>query len=151
MNTKQGLYFEEIALNQEFITSGRTITETDVVNFAGISGDYTQLHTDVEYARESPFGQRIAHGLLILSIASGLTVQMRFLEGTIIAFRELTWKFSKPVFIGDTIRVKVVATEKKKMRRLGGGLVMFDLSVTNQKDELVQKGVWRVLIAAKPE
>jgi acyl dehydratase len=143
------MYFEEFEVGSEMISVGRTITETDVVNFAGISGDYTQLHTDEEHAKGSLFGKRVAHGVLVLSIATGLAVRLGFIEGTALAFRELTWKFSQPVFFGDTIRVKSRVKELKPMPRLGGGSVIFDVSVINQDGKTVQKGEWNMLVASQ--
>ncbi|MFN2196995.1 MAG: MaoC/PaaZ C-terminal domain-containing protein, partial [Anaerolineales bacterium] len=100
----RGKYFEEFEVGQRIVTAGRTVTEADVVTFAGLSGDFNQMHVDAEYSAKSMFGQRVAHGLLGLSIASGLAVQTGVLEGTILAFREITeWKFSRPIFLGDTI------------------------------------------------
>jgi 3-hydroxybutyryl-CoA dehydratase len=145
----RGLYFEEFEENLELVTPGRTITETDIQLFAGLTGDYTQIHTDVEFCKDTVFGQRIAHGLLGLSIASGLATRMGFIEGTAVALREISWKFTAPIFIGDTIHVKVVASHKKAMPRLGMGLITFDVSLVNQKDEVVQKGQWKALIQSQ--
>src|SRR5512134_1781691 len=104
--TPRGMYFEEFQVGQVIYSAGRTITESDIVAFAGLSGDFNQMHVDAEYSARTPFGQRVAHGLLVLSIASGLAVQTGVMEGTVIAFREVNdWKFIKPVFIGDTIHV----------------------------------------------
>jgi len=147
--TTRGTYFEEFEIGTEVTSPGRTITEADVVNFAGLSGDYTQLHTDEEFAKETPFGQRIAHGALVLSIATGLAARLGFLEGTALAFRELTWKFSQPVFIGDTVHLKARCKELKPKPRLGGGSVIFDVWVVNQEGKTVQKGEWHVLVASK--
>jgi acyl dehydratase len=91
------------------------------------------------------FGRRVAHGLLILSIASGQAVRLGFMEETVLAFRGLEWKFQRPVFIGDTIRLRVTVEDKKDMRRIGGGLVIFKLEVVNQKDEICQRGTWDIL------
>jgi acyl dehydratase len=146
----RGKYFEEFAIGEEVVSPARTITEADVVMFAALTGDYNQLHTDEEFAKTTPFGRRIAHGLLVLSDAVGLLGRLGFIEGTALAFRELTWKFSQPVFMGDTIHVKARCRELKPMARLGGGLVIFDLSVVNQEGKTVQKGEWHVLMASKP-
>jgi len=143
------MYFEEFEVGHEVVSVGRTITETDVVNFAGLSGDYTQLHTDEEYSKGTLFGKRVAHGVLVLSIATGLAVRLGFIEGTALAFRELTCKFSQPVFFGDTIHVKARVKELKPMPRLGGGSVIFDVWVINQDGKTVQKGEWNMLIASK--
>ena len=146
----RGKYFEEFEIGTEVISPARTITEADVVMFAGLTGDYNQLHTDEEFAKATPFGRRIAHGLLVLSYSVGLLGRLGFIEGTALAFRELTWKFSQPVFMGDTVHVKARCRELKPMARLGGGLVIFDLSVVNQEGKTVQKGEWHVLMASKP-
>lgn len=149
--TPRGHYFEEFQIGDTVVTAGRTITEADIVAFAGVAGDYTPIHVDAEYARQDTFGQRVAHGLLLLSVASGLAAQRGFIEGTVIAFRELTWKFSLPVFIGDTVHVKASVAELREMSRLGGGSVTFDVQVFNQEDKVVQRGKWVVLVASKPE
>jgi len=148
--TQRGLYFEEFEIGQQIVSMGRTITESDIGLFAGLSGDFNQLHTDEEYAKNSLFGRRVAHGMLILAIASGLAMRTGILEGTTLAFREISeWKFSKPVFIGDTIHVVMKVIEKKEMRRIGGGEISVQISVVNQHDEMVMKGIWNVLVAAK--
>jgi acyl dehydratase len=140
-----GLYFEEFTVGDQVESAGRTVTETDIVNFASLTGDWNLIHTDAEYSAQGHFGQRVAHGLLILSIASGLAVRLGFMEDTILAFRELDWKFREPVFIGDTIRLRVAIQETKAMPRLGGGLVSFKMEVLNQNDKLCQRGKWTIL------
>ena len=146
----RGRYFEEFELGHTVVSAGRTITETDVVNFAGLSGDYNQIHTDAEYARGTFFGRRVAHGLLVLSIATGLAAQLGFIEGTVIAFRELTWKFSRPVFIGDTVHLQAKVTGLKPLPRLGGGAVILQAAVINQDGDTVARGLWNALIATRP-
>ncbi len=148
----RGMWFEEFEVGQQIISTGRTITENDIVSFAGLSGDYNQIHTDAEFARTTPFGQRVAHGLLVLSIASGQAMRTGVLEGTVIAFREInTWKFSSPVFIGDTIRAVLNVIEIKPIPRVGGGSVVIEIAVINQRDETTMKGTWTVLVANKPK
>ncbi|RMF42469.1 MAG: dehydratase [Anaerolineae bacterium] len=151
MPHRRGLYFEEFEVGQKIITAGRTVTEADVVAFAGLSGDYNQMHVDAEYSKTTPFGRRVAHGLLGLSIASGLAVQTGILEGTVLAFREINnWKFSAPIFLGDTIHVEMEVTETRPAPRLGGGAVIIRLSVKNQSGKTVMKGTWSVLVASTP-
>lgn len=147
----RGRYFEEFQIGDVVVSAGRTITEADIVSFAGLSGDYNQIHTDAEFARQGMFGKRVAHGLLGLAMATGLSAQLGFIEGTVLAFRELTWKFSLPTFIGDTIHVRATVAQLKPMRRLGGGSVTLDVQVINQEAKVVQRGQWVVLIASKPE
>jgi 3-hydroxybutyryl-CoA dehydratase len=145
----RGLYFEEFEAGAELVTPGRTMTETDIQLFAGLTGDYTQLHTNAEFCKDTIFGQRVAHGLLGLSIASGLAARLGFIEGTAVALREVTWKFTGPIFIGDTIHLLVKVAEKKPMPRLGMGLITFDVSLVNQKDEVAQRGQWKALIQSQ--
>jgi acyl dehydratase len=147
----RGLYFEEFVTGKRIRTAARTISEADIVNFAGLSGDFNAIHTDSEYAASTPFGERVAHGLLGLSIASGLAVQSGIMEGTILAFREIeNWKFSQPLKIGDTIHVEIEVMQVKVLPRLGGGAVYLSLSVVNQKGTLVMKGRWEILVQSKP-
>lgn len=149
--TPRGRYFEEFEVGYTMVTAGRTVTETDVVNFAGISGDFTQIHTNAEYARDHLYGQRIGHGLLGLSICSGLLVQSGLIEGTILAFRDLTWKFSLPVIIGDTLHARAVVEEVKPLPRMSGGAVILAIEVINQDGKIIQSGKWMALVQSKPE
>lgn len=145
----RGRTFEEFAEGDTIVTAGRTITEGDIMRFAGLTGDYNQIHTDAEYAAAATFGERIAHGLLVLSIASGLAVQTGMIEGTVLAFRELEWKFSQPVMIGDTICVRLEVEETKALPRLGGGRVTMKVTVLNQREEAVNRGQWVMLVKSK--
>jgi 3-hydroxybutyryl-CoA dehydratase len=149
--SQRGLWFEEFETGQKVVTAGRTITEGDIVTFAGMSGDYNQMHTDGEFAQKTPFGRRVAHGLLILSIASGLAMRTGVLEGTVIAFREINnWKFTSPVYIGDTIHAELNILETKAIPRVGGGSITIEITVKNQKNETTMKGTWTALVASKP-
>jgi len=150
LNLNHCLYFEDLSPGQRMTSVVRTISEHDVIAFAGLSGDFNQIHTDAEFARATPFGQRIAHGLLGLAVASGLAVQTGILGANVIAFREIgEWKFVKPVFFGDTIHVVMEVAEAKAFPRLGGGAVTLTVTVHNQKDEIVMKGNWTVLVKNK--
>lgn len=146
----RSLYFEEMSEGLEIASPARTVTETDVVMFAGLSGDYNPLHTDAEFARETHFGQRIAHGLLGLSIASGLANRLGFIEGTAIAFMGLEWKFKAPILIGDTIAMTARVVRKRALPRLGGGVVVLAVAVKNQRGETTQEGEWSVLVKSRP-
>lgn len=145
----RGLHFEEFEIGGTMQTIGRTITEADIVNFAGLSGDFNRIHTDAEYAASDTFKQRVAHGMLVQSVATGLAVQSGIMEGTVLAFRELTCKFSLPVFIGDTIHVKLEIVSKKAFRRLGGGNIVIKYAVVNQHGKAVQRGEWVMLIKSQ--
>ena len=147
LTAQKGLYFEEYEVGQSITSQGRTITEADVVGFAALSGDWNPMHTDAVFASEHPFGQRVAHGLLVLSVASGLAVRLGFLEETALAVREIgDWKFSLPVYFGDTVRVKATVVATKPMPRLGGGLVTLKVQILNEDDRVVQRGTWGVLV-----
>jgi acyl dehydratase len=150
LQARKGLYFEEFETGQSIASPGRTVTEADVVAFAALTGDWNSMHTDAEYAKGHLFGQRVAHGLLGLSIASGLAVRLGFMEETVLAFREIgEWKFSQPIFLGDTIRLRATVTATQPMRRLGGGLVTFKVEILNQDDKVVQRGTWGVLMKSR--
>jgi len=151
MRAQRGLYFEDFSVGMALETHGRTIAESDILGFAGISGDFNPMHTDETYAQGTQFRKRVAHGLLGLSIASGLAYQMGFLDGTVIAFTNLEWKFRAPVFIGDTLCVQVKVTKLREMRQTGGGFVTFDVKIVNQDDIVTQKGEWTILVASKPQ
>ncbi len=147
-----GLYFEEFSVGQKVTTVGRTISEADIFGFAGLTGDFNQIHTDAAFASKTQFGQRIAHGLLGLSIATGLIMRTGLLEGTVLAFREINeWKFVKPFFIGDTISAELEVTETKAMPRIGGGSMTASVIVKNQNDETCQRGSLNLLVLSKPK
>ncbi|WP_322802612.1 MaoC/PaaZ C-terminal domain-containing protein [Thermoflexus sp.] len=145
----RGLYFEDLEIGWKVRTPGRTVTEADIVMFAGLSGDYTPLHTDAEYARGTIFGERIAHGLLGLAIASGLATRLGFLEETVEAFTSLEWRFRAPIRIGDTIHVEIEVAQKRPAPNGRAGFVIFHVEVRNQRGEVVQKGQWTLLVRAR--
>ncbi|HEY3341035.1 MAG TPA: MaoC/PaaZ C-terminal domain-containing protein [Anaerolineae bacterium] len=149
LNSLHGMYFEEFLIGDRAASMTRTITESDIVTFAGLSGDYNELHTSATYAGTTMFGQRIAHGLLGLSIASGLAFQMGFMVGTVDAFRSLEWEFTAPIFIGDTIHLEAEVAETKAFPRLGNGRVTFKVSLLNQESKTVQRGTWSLLVRSK--
>ena len=144
------LYFEDFSPGVEHTTRGRTITESDVVHFAGISGDFIELHTNEEYARQSPFGRRIAHGMLTLSISTGLMTRMNLITDTVVAFYGIDkLRFVKPVFIGDTIHVKKTVLDT--MAKGGtAGVVTFDTAVLNQNGEAVLVYRDKLVIKKRP-
>lgn len=141
-----GRFFEDFQVGERFTSGERTLTEEDIVSFADLSGDRHALHLDEEYAKTGPFGGRVAHGLLGLSLASGLWVQLGLLDKTIIAFLGLEWKFLAPVRIGDRVRVVVSMLEKKETRRSDRGVIRLAAALLNQKDEAVQEGTWTMLV-----
>ncbi len=146
-----GLYFEEFSVGQSVGTAARTVSEDAIFSFAGLTGDYNQIHTDAEFAKTTQFGQRVAHGLLGLSIATGLIMRTGLLEGTVLAFREIQeWKFVKPIFIGDTIHAVLTISETKAMPRIGAGALIASVEVRNQNDEVCQRGTLNLLMLSKP-
>lgn len=146
-----GLYFEEFSVGQKIETVGRTLSEDAIFSFAGLTGDYNQIHTDAEFSKTTQFGRRIAHGLLGLSIAVGLIMRTGKIEGTVLAFREINeWKFIKPFFIGDTIHAILTVTEMKALPRIGAGSLTALVEVRNQTDEVCQRGTLNLLMLSKP-
>ena len=140
-------YYEDFEVGNVEVTRARTITEADIVNFAAFSGDWYPLHTDIEYAKKGPFGERIAHGMLVLSVASGL---MPLYEMAIVAFYGMDKvRFTAPTKIGDTIHVELEVTEKQDKGDLGG-VVSLKESVKNQRGEDVALSTMKVLIGKKP-
>jgi acyl dehydratase len=147
-----GFYFEEFSVGQKIMTVGRTVSEGDIFNFAGLTGDFNEIHTNESFAGKTQFGQRIAHGLLGLSFATGLIMRTGFLEGTVLAFREITgWKFVKPFFIGDTISAELEITETKALPRIGGGSITAAIAVKNQHNEICQRGSLILLVLSKSQ
>jgi acyl dehydratase len=153
MNTQEyrarALFFEELHVGDTMVSPGRTVTETDLVSFCGLSGDYNELHSNAEYASQSSFGQRIAHGLLGMTIASGLAARLGFMEGTAEAFMGIDWKFKLPIFIDDTVHLHVRVVKVRAMPRLKGGVVIFEMELVNQKNDVVQVGQWTLLMKSR--
>lgn len=142
-----GLYFDDLSVGQRLITPARTVTEADIINFAGVSGDFNPIHTDAEFARSTPFGQRIAHGLLVLAMLTGLRQRSGAFEGTLLAWLELrSYRFLKPVYIGDTVRGEAEISELRESRKPDRGVVIQRVRVYNQRDEVVQEGEFVTLM-----
>lgn len=139
-------YFEEIQVGDEYVSPGRTVTEADIVAFAGLSGDYNVLHTDAEFMRTSIFGERIAHGLLGLAIQSGLGTRALPRPFATIAFLGLRWRFKGPIKIGDTIKVRIKVTDKRETSKPDRGIVVLQRSVVNQRGEVVQEGDTDIMV-----
>lgn len=147
-----GLYFEEFSVGQKITTVGRTVSEDAIFTFAGLTGDYNQIHTDADFSRQTQFGRRIAHGLLGLSITVGLIMRTGLLEGTVLAFREINeWKFVKPLFIGDTVHGVLSITETKALPRIGAGALTALVESRNQNDEVCQRGSLNLLVLGRPK
>ncbi|MEC2053907.1 MaoC family dehydratase N-terminal domain-containing protein [Peribacillus psychrosaccharolyticus] len=144
-------YYEDFSIGDEFTSPGRTVTESDVSVFAGLSGDYNPLHTDEEFAKETIFGTRIAHGLLGLSMVSGLVMRLGVFDGTVIAFLGLDWKFIGPLFIGDTIHFEMKIIEKRETSKADRGIIVREVLLFNQKNEVVQKGTMTIMMKRKSE
>jgi acyl dehydratase len=142
------LFFDDVEVGQEWESLGRTISEADIVNFAGISGDFNPIHTDHEYARTTPFRRPVAHGLLIWAISSGLGAYapaMRTLA--FLAIRD--WEFRGPVFIGDTIRLRSKILAKEERARGRRGVITWQRQIFNQADKIVHEGVTITLVEGR--
>jgi len=144
-----GLYFEDFEEGRDYVTRARTITEADVVAFAGLSGDYNQLHTDAEAMKASPFGERIAHGMLVSSIATGLQSQMGWFEGTTVALLEVLFRFKAPVKFGDTVHLAISVKEKRETSKPDRGILIVNANVVNQHGETVIEGQWTTMMKRK--
>lgn len=145
-------YFDELYEGEKIITAARTMTETDVVMFAATTGDYNPVHTDAEFMKKSQYGQRIVHGLLGLSVSQGLLFRTGILDGSAIAFAGIDEiKFTAPIKIGDTIHGEVtvakLAPSKSKPDR---GIVYFDYKLVNQRGEIVQSSIQKIMLKKKP-
>lgn len=150
---QQRLYWEDLEVGQSFVSPTRTVTEADVVGFACLSGDFNRLHVDAEYASKAHFGQRVAHGMLVASIMSGLTTRMllnHFLEKSLLGLLEMRCRFPKPTFIGDTIKVVVDVAERRETSRADRGVIRFRRRAVNQRDETVVEGEWTLLLQRRP-
>jgi len=153
MSAQKG-YLEDFKVGEKAVSPGRTVTETDIVMFAGLSGDWNELHTNAEYMKDSIFGQRITHGLLTLSIASGLALRTEAKSSAeILAFLGMDKvRFTAPVFIGDTIRVESEVIEARPSKsRPGAGILSFKNTVKNQRDEDVATWETALMVCMRPK
>lgn len=146
----KGKYFEDLKIGEHFETPGRTVTEADIVNFAGISGDYNPLHIDEEFAKKTRFGARIAHGVLTLSIMTGLWARLGILEGTVEAFYGIErLRFTKPVYSRDTLHVEMKVVDKEEKGQ--SGIIVLENTVLNQKSETVMVCTTNLLVQKRPK
>lgn len=145
----RGQFFSEFSVDDTFVSGGRTVTEADVVHFAGISGDFNPLHVDASFAEKTPFGQRIAHGMLAASISTGLGQTLGIFEGTTLALMSQTFDYKAPVFFGDTIRLRLTVREVTPSSKGGKGVVLFQSDVVKQDDTVAVAGSWTVLFRDK--
>ena len=139
-------FFEDFEIGDEFVTPGRTVTEADVMLFAGLTGDYNRIHTDAEYMKSSMFGERIAHGLLGLALVNGLKYRTDYDSDGVLAFLGLTWKFSGPIKFGDTIHAVIRIASKRETSKPDRGIMVQAIQVLNQRGEVVQEGEFTSLM-----
>jgi acyl dehydratase len=145
-----GRYFDELTTDERFSSAPRTVTGADIDAFVRLTGDDNRLHTDDDFARAAGFSGRIAHGALVVSLATGLAWSTGLLTDTTLAFRSIeSWKFSLPVYPGDAISLHGRVAEKRPLRQ-NSGLVRFEMEVRNQRDEVVGGGSLRMLMRARP-
>jgi acyl dehydratase len=138
----RGMYFEDFEIGQNIVTSRRTVTQTDIVNFACLSGDHNAPHIDHEFCKTQPYGEPIAHGPLVLAMVGGLQCLSGINDGTIIAMMGLDqWRMHLPVKAGDTIYAVITPKEKKLTSSGAKGIVTCDRIVYNQRDEKVHSMV----------
>ncbi|MCC7020254.1 MAG: MaoC family dehydratase N-terminal domain-containing protein [Ardenticatenales bacterium] len=142
----RGLAFDAFHIGQRFVTAARTVTEADVVNFAGLSGDFNPLHTDQSFASSTPFGGRVAHGMLIAAIATGLANQLGVFEGTTLALMEQMLHYRGPVHLADTVHLELEVTAMKETSDGRRGLVTVNTVVVNQDDQTVMDGHWLLMM-----
>jgi acyl dehydratase len=146
MNNARGLTFDEFEEGARYLSQGRTVTEADVVTFAGLAGDFNPLHTDAEFSKSTPFGERIAHGMLVVAMATGMANWTGVFEGTTLALMEQVIRYKGPVKFGDTVHLELEVLEKKTTSKPDRGVVRFASRVRNQRDEVVVDGEWTLLM-----
>ena len=146
--TTQHLYFDDVEVGQQWESLGRTITEADIVNFAGLSGDFNPIHLDHEFAKTTAFRRPIAHGLLVFSVASGLGLYSPPMR-TLAILRVNEWHFKGPIFSGDTIHVRSTVGAKEVRARGRRGEITWQRQLLNQEGKVVQEGVTVTLVEGR--
>jgi acyl dehydratase len=141
-----GRYYEEFEVGQRFETPRRTVIEADISIFAGLTADFNPLHMDEVFAAESDFKGRITHGPMVVGMAFGLASRAGLMDGTVLGLLDISWKFVKPVRPGDTIEALVTVLEKRPTKKPDRGVVTLQLDVRNQRDEITQTGIAKVLV-----
>ena len=142
----RGMTFDQFTEGAEFVSPARTVTETDVVAFAGLSGDFNPLHTDSTFAAATPFGERIAHGMLIAAMATGMANWTGIFEGTTLALMEQLIQYKGPVRFGETVHLELTVAEKKPTSKPDRGIVIFGTQVINQDGQAVLDGKWTLMM-----
>jgi acyl dehydratase len=143
-------YLEDFELGESVLTAPRSVTKDDVMAFVELSGDDNPMHTDAEFAQNTPIGQCVAHGLLVLSMATGLSARTGHLTGTALAFLGVeNWRFNAPVFFGDSIRLRWTVLEKRLTSDGGAGVLKRRMEILNQHDKIVQSGVFVTLVKTR--
>ena len=145
----KGFYLEDYEIGREYTSQGRTITDADMVNFAGVSGDFNPLHTDEEFGKANQFGKRIAHGALGFIISTGLNNQMGIAEGTTIAFIECTVKYTAPLLIGDTVHIVVIPTEVIHSSKPGKGILKQLVKLVNQDERVIMESNQTLMVKSR--
>lgn len=146
----RGKCIEEFEVGQVDISRARTITETDVVQFSWISGDVNPMHTDAVFSAQSPMGQRIAHGALGLSVATGLSASLGYLDGTAVAALGIDeWKFLKPILFNDTIRLRATVVAARPSSKPDRGVLVRRMDLLNQHDDVVQTGLMTTMVLTR--
>src|SRR4051794_15107023 len=146
--TPAHLFFDDVEVGQEWRSLGRTITETDIVNFAGLSGDFNPIHVDHEFAKTTLFRRPVAHGLLVWAISSGLGMHAPAMR-TLAFLGIRDWQFKGPVYAGDTIRLRSKVLEKEARSRGRRGVITWHREVVNQEGKVVQDGVTLTLVEGR--
>jgi acyl dehydratase len=143
----EALFYEDLQAGDRWTSRGRTITESDVVSFAGLTGDFDPLHVDHEFAKQTPFGKPIAHGLLGLSFLAGLASQCPAVRT--LAFSSLRdWQFVAPVYIGDTVHAVTEVVDKSTNGRRSGR-ISWNRQLVNQDGLTVQSGIFETLVEVR--
>jgi acyl dehydratase len=151
-DTSRTRYFDDLEEGMRWVSHRRTLTEADLTQFAGLSGDFNPIHVDAVGAERGAYGRRVVHGILVLSVASGLRQQLGIFHGSTKALLEIrSWRFLRPVFIGDTVTAVTTIESARRTSKGNEGVVVQRVDVFDQRGETVQSGALVVLMLCRPE
>lgn len=149
MKLSEKNYYEDVEVGFSYETPGITVGEAHILGFAGLTGDFTQVHVDEQFAQEMGFKGRLAHGLLVLGLIDALKNRC-LVNFHVVAALNWSWRFSGPVYVGDRVHARLVIADKRLTKKGNRGIITLDIKGMNQNGEIVQEGTNQIMVLCRP-